>query len=82
MSRAKTGKYIVCVCSCALFDSLSQYLISDERGKTEYEKETEYPAICMLVRVNKHSPCQLTLCRSYLKLYCMGRKTAFFSVGI
>jgi hypothetical protein len=24
----------------------------------------------------------LTLCRSYLKPYCMGRKTAFFSVGI
>jgi uncharacterized integral membrane protein len=24
----------------------------------------------------------LTLCRSYLNLYCLGRKTAFFSVGI
>ena len=25
---------------------------------------------------------RLTLCRSNLKLYCMGRKAAFFSVGI
>jgi hypothetical protein len=24
----------------------------------------------------------LTLCRSYLKPYCMGRKTVFFSAGI
>jgi hypothetical protein len=24
----------------------------------------------------------LTLCRSYLNPYCLGRKTAFFSVGI
>jgi hypothetical protein len=24
----------------------------------------------------------LTLCRSYLNRYCLGRKTAFFSVGI
>jgi hypothetical protein len=24
----------------------------------------------------------LTLCRSYLKPYCMGRKTGFFSEGI
>jgi hypothetical protein len=40
MSRAKTGKYFICVCSCALFDTLSQYLISDEKwGKKKiYEK--------------------------------------------
>jgi hypothetical protein len=25
---------------------------------------------------------QLTLCRSYLNPYCLGRKTEFFSVGI
>jgi hypothetical protein len=25
---------------------------------------------------------QLTLCRSYLKRYCTGRKTAFFSLSI
>jgi len=30
---------------------------------------------------NKLTEC-LTLCRSNLKHYCMGRKAAFFSVGI
>jgi hypothetical protein len=25
---------------------------------------------------------RLTLCRSYLNPYCLGRKTAFFSVGM
>jgi hypothetical protein len=29
-----------------------------------------------------HETPTLTLCRSYLNRYCLGRKTAFFSVGI
>jgi hypothetical protein len=37
-------------------------LISDEREKTVCEKGTEYPAIFMLVRVNKHSPRQFLKC--------------------
>jgi hypothetical protein len=38
--------------------------------------------------VQKHQFCicftsyPLTLCHSYLNLYCLGRKTAFFPVGI
>jgi amino acid transporter len=30
----------------------------------------------------EYSKVILTLCRSYLNLYCLGRKTAFFPVGI
>jgi hypothetical protein len=61
MSRAKTGKYLICVCSCALFDSLSQYLISDERGEC-MKKEQEYSEMFMLLTVNKYSPCQVLKC--------------------
>jgi hypothetical protein len=37
---------------------------------------------CMLSSELFISICTLTLCRSYLNLYCLGRKTAFFPVGI
>jgi hypothetical protein len=61
MFRAKTGKYFICVCSCALFDSLSQYLISVESGGGGecMKKEQEYPEMSMLLTVNKYSPCQV-----------------------
>jgi hypothetical protein len=50
--------------------------------------------VCRLASCWRHSCCAafqffvfarlriLTLCRSYLNPYCLGRKTAFFSVGI
>ena len=64
MSRAKTGKYFICVCSYALFDTLSQYLISDERGKKKLymKKEKEYHDMFMLLTVNKYSLCQFLKC--------------------
>jgi hypothetical protein len=64
MSRAKTGKYFIYACSYKLFDSLSQYLISNEMGrkKVYMKKEKEYPEIFMLLRVNKYSPFQFLTC--------------------
>jgi hypothetical protein len=34
------------------------------------------------LHLRENIPTRLTLCRSYLNPYCLGRKTAFFSVGI
>jgi len=39
----------------------------------------EYDITAQLIR---NASRELTLCRSNLKPYCMGRKAAFFSVGI
>ena len=42
-----------------------------------YLSELTLPDILQLCNCNMHHS-SLTLCRSYLKPYCMGRKTAFF----
>jgi len=36
-------------------------------------------AVTQLLDALSSGDCEITLCRSYLKPYCMDRKTAFFS---
>jgi hypothetical protein len=64
MSRAETGKYIICLCAYTLFDSLNQFLISSEKEKNtlHVKKEQEYPDVFMFGRVNKCFPCQFLKC--------------------
>jgi hypothetical protein len=60
-----------CILSPYVFNLYSEYILR----RVGFEEDEG-------IKVGGRTINSLTLCRSYLNPYCLGRKTAFFSVGI
>jgi hypothetical protein len=51
-------------------------------GQIRIKLAQEFGSVLPVISVSVVTTKTLTLCRSYLNRYCLGRKAAFFSVGI
>jgi hypothetical protein len=70
-------------CSVACWIEASQTLTTDPDVWFIFCNSILRSVVCNIQHVTEiYMQLSLTLCRSYLKRYCTGRKTAFFSLGI
>ena len=65
------------------FSTIAKSIITKQNKLSSYTVDNTTPLHYLTQSFKNPFPnINLTLCRSNLKLYCVGRKAAFFSVGI